>query len=267
MTGSVTFYMDTLDEAGLADLATTSTATLTSTLVSGLEGGFATASVVVPPGLLGQARVAAFYGGDARYLASWSAASSVTATSTFAVTPETVTVPLLGSTTFTASGGVSPVMWTVVTDSTCDKSNHCATIAAVSPTVGKYQPGPVDGLTVIAAIDADGAEARATITVAGTALDGGSDAPVDAATPDASPARDAAKDGPVDVDAVDGSRGAGTEPSGPDGAARDATMAEDGQGSAAGCGCRNARGGDAPGRGTVACLLAAAALARRRRRS
>jgi Pro-kumamolisin, activation domain len=243
MTGSVVFYADTVDEAGLADLSIADTAALAPTKTGGHEGGTATASVIVPPGLLETAHVVAFYGGDAHYLASWSSASSVTAKSDFAIDPTATTVHPNGQATFTTSGGVAPVSWSIVRDTTY-KGKTRARVEALSATTGIVQAGPLDGTTIVAAIDRDGAEVRATITASGAAVDGGTlpppwDGGLDAASDATS--HDASVDAPERSDAkVLG------EP--PLEAGREMDAATDEGASGAGCSCRSAgaRGCESP---------------------
>jgi MYXO-CTERM domain-containing protein len=172
MGGSVLFYFETVDDAGLADLALTATAPLTPTS-SGHQGGTASATAIAPPGVLGKAKVVAFYAGDGHYLASWSPAVDLAFSSTFAGVPLAITLQPNEQYTFATSGGSPPAQWAIVRDSTCDAKSHCAQVEALSATTGAFQAGPSDGTTVIAAVDADGAEVRMTITVAGTPVDGG----------------------------------------------------------------------------------------------
>ncbi len=174
LTGSVVFYVETTDEGGVADLSIAATGALTATISGGHEGGTATASVVVPPGVLGQANVVAFYGGDPHYLASWSAPpKSVVAASALAVTPTAITVSPNEVQVFDLTGGAPPFQWILVRDSTCNAEYHCAEVEAFSATKGIYKAGPHDGATTIAAIDTEGAEVRAMIEVTGSPVDGG----------------------------------------------------------------------------------------------
>jgi MYXO-CTERM domain-containing protein len=172
MTGSVLFYLETTDDAGTPDLSLAATAALTPT-TAGSEGGTATANVIAPPGLFGKARVVAFYAGDSHYLASWSPAASVASTSTFAASPRAISLPPNAQRTFTSSGGTPPVVWTIVRDSTCNANNVCAQVESLTATDGAFQAGAVAGTTVVAAIDADGAEARIEVNVFGLPVDGG----------------------------------------------------------------------------------------------
>jgi hypothetical protein len=257
LTGSVVFYADTLDEAGLADLSMAATATLSPTTTGGHEGGTATATVVVPGGLLDQAHVVAFYGGDAHYLASWSSASSVTETSDFALAPTTTTVHPNGQATFTTSGGFAPVQWLVERDTTYKGKEH-AEVESLTATTGIFQAGPVDGLAIIAAIDRDGAEARAIITVAGASVDGGTLPPpwdgggLDSGSTDAAP-KDASVDAPLLQDAAR-DVGAESEPMGSTPLA------------ASGCGCRTVASVDHERTrlGSVFAMLALMCFIRRR---
>ncbi len=173
MTGSVLFYFETTDDAGVGDLSRMVAAPLTPAAGGGAQSGTARATARVPPGVLGQARVVAFYGGDARYLASWSAPAVVAATSTLAALPVAITLQPNEPYVFATAGGAPPLQWALVRDSTCDATYRCAQVEALTATTGAFQAGPRAGSTVIAAIDADGAEARVTVTVAGPPVDGG----------------------------------------------------------------------------------------------
>jgi len=163
LTGSVLFYLETLDGQGLADLSESVTAPIDP------RSGTASTVVTVPPGLLGSSRVVASYSGDAGHLASWSAARKVTARSTLSLSPATLTVAPDGGATFTATGGTAPFQWIIVRDSTCNASFVCSSLVSSTATTGTFTAGPDDGQTTVAVIDADGAEARATVTVAGSA--------------------------------------------------------------------------------------------------
>jgi len=165
------------------------------------------------------ANVVAFYGGDAHYLASWSVPSTVAAKSTLAVSPASVTLNPNAQQKFTTSGGVPPIQWTIVRDTTCFHFYDCAQIESISATAGQYQAGGKDGTTEIAAIDSDGAEVRVLVTVSGLPVDGGTFPPPweggvdgstdagadakleDARAPDAAKPRDASADAREHVDA------------------------------------------------------------------
>jgi hypothetical protein len=163
LSGSVIFYLETLDGQGLADLSESVTAPIDP------ASGTASAVVTVPPGLLGSARVVAFYSGDGGHLASWSAARKVTARSTLSLSPATLTVAPDGTGTFTAAGGAAPYQWVMVRDSTCNAQFVCSFVTPSTATTATFTAGPNDGQTTFAVIDADGAEARATVTVTGSA--------------------------------------------------------------------------------------------------
>jgi subtilase family serine protease len=260
LTGGVIFYVDTTDEGGLSDLSLVATGALTASVSGGLEGGTATASVVIPPGLLGQANIVAFYGGDAHYLASWSVpADKVDATSTLAVSPMSVTVNPNALRAFTTSGGVSPVQWNIVRDSTCNSKNVCARVEATSATAGVYEAGPVDGTTTIAAIDGDGAEVRVTIVVSGSPVDGGPFPPP--WDKDAGAGNDGASDG-GEKDASKDVRGDALEPDmAPDGSAdavEEPPPAEIGEHGVnpSGCSCRSAGHEQSPLQGGAGGLAA-----------
>jgi hypothetical protein len=182
LTGSVVFYVDTTTDAGIPDLSIAVPATIVPT-TSGSEGGVASALITVPGGVLGIARVVAFYGGDAHYLASWSAVSTVSETSTLAINPASLTLNPNAQATFTAQGGVPPVQWYVGRDSTCycplDASadactNYgCSAIEAIGPTTADFQAGANDGTSTVVAVDADGAEVQVIVNVTGAPVDGG----------------------------------------------------------------------------------------------
>ncbi len=249
LTGSVVFYVDTTDEGGLSDLSLSATGTLTPSVTGGLEGGTASASVLVPPGLLGQAKIVAFYGGDPNYLASWSTpASKVDVTSTLALAPATVTLRPSQGHSFAASGGVLPYQWSIIHDSTCQK-NVCAQVSKSGLTAGAYQAGASAGVTTIAVIDADGAEARAIIQVENPGMD--------ASAPDAMVEEGAAPDAaPTDAATMDATR----PPHKP-------APVEIGKETPdlSGCSCRSAGGSErsAPGGGIAGLLLLGLALRRR----
>jgi hypothetical protein len=202
---------------------------VTAAIVSGHETGTATATTIVPPGSLNRARVVAFYGGDEHYLASWSLASSVVASSSLAVLPALLSLRPNEQATFAASGGVAPEAWVIGTDSTCDVNFNCAQIESITATSAVLQAGPVDGTTVISAIDADGAEVSVTIIVSGAPIDGGplppqwdgsfpqdaSDASLEAEGGDAAGITDAEADALADATTPDASVPA------PDASARD----------------------------------------------
>jgi hypothetical protein len=301
MTGSVLFYFDTLDDGGSPDLSLMATAAIAPT-TSGSEGGTATAVAIAPSGFLGKARVVAFYGGDSHYLASWSQAATVATTSTLAASPPAITLQPNEQHTFTTSGGVPPVQWTIVRDTACDAKYNCSGVEALTATSGAFQAGPVDGTTLVAAIDADGAESRITVTVSGSPVDGGTlppawdgggwdggaadtgtgdDGPADAPPGDDGGAGTSDASIPADAAVEDGSASDAA-------AARDAPLADaggsdsgaaaDAQGSGAGggsdggaggCGCAmvGRESGDGTGGALGSLMLALVAIRPRRRRA
>jgi subtilase family serine protease len=171
LSGSVLFYAETLDAQGHADLSQMATAPVTA---FGHEA-IATATVVIPPGLSGNARVVAFYSGDAHDLASWSSDQAVTARSDFAVAPAALTVQANASFTLSNSGGVAPAQWVILRDSTCNAEYYCSYEDSQTATTATFIAGPDAGQTTIAAIDADGAEARVVITVTASSDDPGAE--------------------------------------------------------------------------------------------
>jgi hypothetical protein len=273
MTGSVLFYADTVDDAGLPDLALSATGTLTPTTTGGFEGGTATATVTLPPGLLGKGNIVAFYGGDAHYLAAWSSAASEAVTFSFSIAPASVTLAPNQQQTFTTTGGVPPVEWNIVRDSTCDACGNCSNVQPMTATTGSFQAGPQDGEVTLAAVDSDGAEVRAQILVTGAPIDGGTldgDAPL-------APCLDGGLDGETDADAeTDATLDSPSEMDAPSDARRaDGAVAEAGTSPDAGpqseppgsgCACRSAASvSGSSTRGALLPLLLSLVLIRRRR--
>ena len=176
LTGEVTFYYETFDGDGGIDLGgVLGTSTIMAT-TSGTEGATATLSAKAPAGYTGQAKIAAFYGGDQHYLASWSTLSLVEATTTLQICPTAVTL-LPGQTgfTFTTSGGSPPVSWQILGDTTCQRVNHVETCSSIDG--GVFTAGPTAGTATVAALDTNEAYVTATVTVAGSA-DAGTPLPV-----------------------------------------------------------------------------------------
>ncbi len=167
LTGAVLFYAETTDASGVPDTSLVGTGTLTAAgRRFGRQTGTATASLLVPPGDRDRAKIIAFYTGDAHALASWSRRARVTsAPSTLAVSPPSAAMSPGGFAVFDVTGGVAPVGWKIVRDTTCGPQG-CGYIYEASPTEGWFFGGSVPGETVVAAVDADGAEVRVTITVA-----------------------------------------------------------------------------------------------------
>jgi MYXO-CTERM domain-containing protein len=164
--GTVTFAFQSYN-AGVPDLSWPLGAV---TIAGGtVTGGMATFSTPVPPGLVApggeSVDVVAMYGGDAHYLASTSAKVTVQIQGVdLAITPAAATVAAGAKQTFSATGGVTPVRWYVDSDTTCDAQQNCSSVGETS---GTLTAGPQAGTVIIAAVDADGAEALATVTVTG----------------------------------------------------------------------------------------------------
>jgi len=183
--GKVTFYFQTVTADGTPDIGYTlgDAVVAADTADGGLEGATATLTTPAPVGLTGAAKIVAFYGGDKDYMASYSAASSVMSTTSFAVTPTSITLQPNQQTTFSTSGGVPPVSWHLTSDSTCDNNfQHCSEIKVTGPTTVGFQAGRSDGTVTLTALDSDFAEVQVTITIAGSAIDGGMLFPIDAGT-------------------------------------------------------------------------------------
>ncbi len=194
LSGSVLFYMESVGpegEAGaVAELSLLTAAAVTPTTGS-YEGATASTSLLALPGRLDSATIVAFYAGDDHYLASWSTPSAVTATSSFAAVPTgglacsasiracAITLGPDQPFTFTTTGGVAPVQWAIERDTTWawpdGGSYQGATVSSHTATSASFRSGPLPGTTVVAGIDADGAELRITVTVPGTS-DGGTSA-------------------------------------------------------------------------------------------
>lgn len=182
LTGTVTFYFETLDSQShpalsyvLAEVPVTA-----DVADGGGEGATVTTTAPAPVGLTGASQIVAFYGGDQDYLASYSTAASVMTTSTLTVSPTTITLQPNQQTVFTATGGAPPVTWHILSDNACDPSGQkCSETKSDTPTTGGFQAGPGGGTVVLEALDSDFAEARVTISVAGSPVDGGMLIPVD----------------------------------------------------------------------------------------
>jgi hypothetical protein len=158
------------------------------------ETATAELSVAIPPGLYGKAYVVATYNGSTKYLASRSSptASLVAVSgSNLTITPPSATLQPLGNVTLTAVGGAPPVAWTILgTDRTCDQNFECTFLESLSPTQAYVQVGGTTGGTVnILAVDTNGEEAVATLTLSGAAVDDAGTFPiVDDAGPTGGPA-------------------------------------------------------------------------------
>jgi subtilase family serine protease len=159
MTGSVTFYFETPADAGVSlsgMLGTVSVAPSFSTS----EVGVALLTTSAPAGLNGSGvKISAFYGGDANYLASWSAPSPTSGTSTFTVCPSALSISSGQNFVFTSTGGKGPIAWTIQSDTTCDETK-CSGIDA-----GAFVAGPRAGSATVVAIDAYESYVTAAVTV------------------------------------------------------------------------------------------------------
>ncbi len=263
--GNVTFTFQTYLANGNPDLSWTLGA-------APLDGGAPTGASVspspafaIPPGMVNSGKgvdIVAEYGGDATHLPSVSSKLHVTfAPVSFCPSPSAATTTLGGKISFTAAGGVAPVKWFVVEDTTSTYDDAGTNGSAIDEKTGVFTGGTgQDGYTLIEAIDSDGAETFGEVTVgsgdAGAppwAGDAGfvlacppppaPDAGVDSGAGDAGGSTDA---GPVDEDAGHGSSSSGSS----------------------GCSCTTA--GDAStgsGAGALGGLMLGAALVARRRRS
>jgi hypothetical protein len=176
LNGTVLFYVDTVDAKGLADTSLMATAPIVPLSAFGLfQGAKATASLPIPPGQFGRAKVLAFYTGDARTLSSYSRQIRVTSTSTLAVTPANPTVPALGTLPITLSGGVPPISWEYIRDTSCDAQYDCSYFYQTTSGVF-FVAGGQAGQSTFEAVDALGASARLTVNVVAPP-------PADAGTP------------------------------------------------------------------------------------
>ncbi len=202
VTGKVTFYFKTVDSSGNPDIGyVLGEVPVTGDVADGgTEEATATLNASAPVGLTGAAQVVAFYGGDTHYLASYSTASSLSTTTTFAVAPSSITLQPHQQTTFSATTVAPPVTWRVLSDSTCNFFGPgCSEIKPLTPTTLGFQAGANHGTVILEALDSDYAETRVTIAVAGTPVDGGE--LFDAGKKDAGHPTDAARDTGSKVDA------------------------------------------------------------------
>ncbi len=260
--GLVTFAFQAYTASGAPDISwTLGTAPITGATVS---GGTATLpSTAVPPGMVHAGAqyvdLVASYGGDGAHLPSTSAKQRLTFSSlAIAISPTAATVAPGTHIQFASTGGVAPVRFYVTYDLACATVvNGCSSL---DETTGAFTAGPVASTVVVAAIDADGAEAIANVTVEPVASDAGvADASAgDAATPhDSGAPSDAAtsdSSSPDDASGAEASHEAGTGT----GAGTET----------AGCGCIEAGDHGTSGAGTLAGMgLAVIALSRRNRRA
>ncbi|HEY2517658.1 MAG TPA: protease pro-enzyme activation domain-containing protein, partial [Polyangiaceae bacterium] len=256
MGGTVSFAFETYtapDGGAFDESWVIATATVVPATSGGQEIGTATVTAAVPPGVFGVSDVVASYDGDAHFLASRSTKVRVaTPGVVFTASPSSATLAPGGAAAFTSSGGVPPIRWAIVTDTTCTPSAPtCSTLDAS----GSFRAGELAGIATLHAIDADGAETPlVTVTVA-SPPDAGpppSDSGVDASPPDA------ADTGPADATAP---------PTDAPAPAEDASTPPPPT-SPGGCGCRTTPASPSPVAplAPAATALAAAFLLRRRPR-
>lgn len=213
MSGYVTFYYYTQYGGGGIDLSAPLGTVAVTPVTTPTEGATASLMTHAPPGLVGEAQVVAFYGGDSHYLASWSALTPVSATSTLAITPASPTVNPGQTVHFAATGGQSPFVWTWGTTTiTSTSSIDVDTGVYVASSTGPEQ----DSILVV---DAYGAEAFATVNIlpsgptdGGTTEDGG--ARSDAGSLDAG---SDTRPPPADSSTDTGSQDSGAKPPPPSG--------------------------------------------------
>jgi hypothetical protein len=166
--GIVTFAFDSYDQNGMFDLSwTLGTGTITGGTTA---SGTATYTGAVPPGLvkpgMQSVDVVAMYGGDATHLPSTSAKVPLAfGPLAFAVQPAMATAPVGGTLNFMSTGGVAPVKWFTGKDTTCDKSARPPKCSSIDQSTGVFTAGPLVGTVKILGLDADGAEAVATVNV------------------------------------------------------------------------------------------------------
>jgi len=304
LSGNVTFTFESYTTTGAVDLSwELGTVALTGASATTAQ---ATLSTPIPPGLVKPGQqwvdVVAVYAGDTQHYGSTSAKVGIEFQPlSFAVNPATSTMQPLATQTFTSTGGITPVRWYVDYDSTAGRVNadgggHHFLSATIDETTGVLTAGPMVGYIEITAVDNDGAEALAYVTVgagdagpapwtgdAGPYIDSGAVAPLyDAGTTkDASTAKDAAvskdsgvvKDaGAPGHDAAEPTKDATTTPTKDAGKTEKDAAKEDGgsEGSgSSGCSCdvagEHSSSRTAPA-GAVACMaLGLAALSRRKR--
>jgi hypothetical protein len=301
--GAVTFTFESFTTTGATDLSWE----LGSVAVQGTAtSAVASLSTPIPPGLVKPGQqfvdVVAVYSGDATHLASTSAKVGVGFVPlTFAIDPPTAMLAPNATETFTTTGGTAPVQWGVDFDSTrgrvvLDGGGMAFGGAGFIGDGGTLSVGPKPGYVEISALDKNGIEAIARITVGvpdGGAPWAGGDGGVyiDAAVPPAFDAGVAAVDAAAAKDGSVAARDAGVakDASAAKDAARDA--AKDGGGrsssskdaakdvevdsgppelSSGGCNCdvRGARSSDdaRSGAGLAGLLLGLSFIGRARRR-
>jgi Pro-kumamolisin, activation domain/Subtilase family len=181
LTGSVAFYFLSAGDGGPGVSGTLGASPVTS--ATSMGSGTASLVTSAPGGLSGAGtKIFAFYGGDAHYLASSSASSSVSGTSTLAVCPTAVTLATgQAGFAFKTTGGNPPVQWSLHDDETCTHGGGLPVCSAIDG--GAFTAGPKAGSVTVVAIDKDEAYVTAIVTVVGDLADGGSPSILDALCP------------------------------------------------------------------------------------
>jgi hypothetical protein len=252
MSSDVTFYYYTLDSRGAIDVSYPLGTVPVTPTSSPTEGATAALMTHAPPGLLGNAKVVAFYVGDEHYLSSWSSMSTVTAISDLKVMPASITASPAQTVHFTASGGQAPYVWWLQSVA----ANSDSTIDVMSGVYTASDAGP--GQEQVLVIDSYGAEALANVFIVadGGAADGG------APPQDSGPVHEAGR-------LAEGGASADAEPriDAPEDDATGSAEAADaskGGSSTDGCTCSGAgTGGGAGGQGILAAVAGILALASR----
>jgi subtilase family serine protease len=178
MTGSVSFYFVASGDAGLGVSGMLGTSQVTPSGSPGAEGATASLMATAPGGLDGSGvSVGAFYGGDPRYLASWSIPSTLSGRSTLSICPTAVTLAT-GQTgvAFTTTGGNPPIRWGLHLDTTC--TTESSRIACSSIDGGAFTAGPNAGTATVVAIDEDESYVTAAVTVVAAAAPDGAAPPL-----------------------------------------------------------------------------------------
>jgi hypothetical protein len=272
--GDVTFMFESYTPTGATDL---SWELGTVALMPGTGGmGTATLTTAIPVGLVKPGAqwvdVVAAYGGDTAHLPSVSPKVGVGFQNvTFAISPSTAMLMPEGMLTFTSSGGVPPVKWYVDADTTHGRSEAGFGAANIDEMKGILTVGPKAGYVEIAALDSDGAEALAYITV-------GAPTATPPWDPDAGPFIDGGVPpvGFVGPDSGIPTPGPDASPGMPEASTPDAATAppadagkESSSSPSSGCSCRLAGGGAGSDGGPLGALggiaLAVGLVARRRR--
>jgi subtilase family serine protease len=274
--GTVTYVFQSYATGGSVDLSWTIG---TANLVGGSVSSATTSlSAAIPPGFVNPSAqyvdVVAEYGGDAYHLASVSPKVRIAfSPMAFCLDPATPTVQPGATQQFTSTSGVTPVKWYTGADTTCGTTGNCSSI---SETTGLFTAGTgAAGYVVVSALDADGAEVIAHVTVGiptgtppwGTTnvtsgcFTGAADAGADALPP---PDSGTMADGGMLVDSgttPDSGAHADSGSQSDSGSATDGSVSDaseeagtGGSGNSSGCGCKVVNGSDRGTEGSVASL-------------